>query len=65
MTDEIRTGKPDVEPDAPSHDEFTQEGNEMARGGKDDDRSDATRSTSIQPEAEDPIDPDSPNISPP
>ena len=65
MTDEIRTGEPDVEPDTPSHDEFTPEGNEMSRRRKGDDRSDSTRSTSIRPEDEDPIDPEAPNISPP
>ncbi|MBV8979477.1 MAG: hypothetical protein JO086_01110 [Acidimicrobiia bacterium] len=64
MTDEIRTGAPDAEPDTTSHDEFTREGNEMGRRGKDDDHSDAARSTSIRPEAEDPIDPEAPNISP-
>ncbi len=65
MTDDIETGEPDAAPDTPSHDEFTPEGNEMARPGDKDDHSDATRSTAIQPEAEDPIDPDAPNISPP
>lgn len=64
MTDEIDTGEPDAEPDTPSHSEYTKEGNEMSRR-RTGQKSDSTRSTSIRPEAEDPIDPDAPNISPP
>ncbi|TDD23260.1 hypothetical protein [Nonomuraea diastatica] len=65
----IRTGRPDVHPDASSHVKGVKEGN--SRGNHDkqeghlpDGRSTARRSTGINPRKHDPIDPDMPNLSP-
>ncbi|MEU0564413.1 hypothetical protein ABZ297_03305 [Nonomuraea sp. NPDC005983] len=65
----IRTGRPDVRPDAPSHVKGVAEGNacgnyEKQAGHLPDDRSTAKRSTGINAKAHDPIDPDMPNLSP-
>lgn len=69
----IRVGKPDVEPSAPSHVRGVFQGNHPHKGqrhkGIDDDggdtaRSDARRSTGIRPADHDAIDPRMPKISP-
>jgi hypothetical protein len=66
---DIRVGKRDVEPDAPSHVPGINQGN--ARGNYDkqaghlpDGRSKARRSTGVNPEDMEPIDPSMPNLSP-
>ncbi|GIG87973.1 hypothetical protein [Plantactinospora endophytica] len=69
MTDGIRTGRPDVRPDTPSHTKGTHQGNacghyERAKGHLPDGRSTAARSTGINPKSRDPIDPGMPNLSP-
>jgi len=66
----IKVGKADTKPDAPSHVEGTNQGNETgnyekARGHLPDGRSTAERSTGISPGKHGPIDPRMPNISPP
>jgi hypothetical protein len=66
---EIRTGKPDVAPDAPSHVKGIQSGNtkgnyERQAGHNPDGTSTAERSTGINPGKRDPIDPSMPNLSP-
>jgi hypothetical protein len=68
MTD-IRVGKPDVKPDAPSHTPGITQGNapgnyEKQAGHKADGRSTAKRSTGVNPGAMEPIDPSMPNLSP-
>jgi hypothetical protein len=75
----IRVGKPDVKMDAPSHTKGIHQGNESGgiehndpafhdageRGaGRPSARSNARRSTGIDPESKNPIDPNSPNLSP-
>lgn len=70
MRDNLRTGKPDVEPDKPSHVPGVDQGNslgnyEKQNGHLADGRSTAARSTGINPDAHDPIAPDMPNLSPP
>ncbi len=67
---DIRVGKPDVEPDAPSHTEGVKQGNstgnyEKSSGHLPDGRSTAERSTGIDPGKHGPIDPRMPNLSPP
>jgi hypothetical protein len=75
---DIKVGKPDTTPDAPSHTPGIRQGNEP--GGIENDpgleetgetgtgrptaRSTARKSTSINPEARNPIDPNSPNLPP-
>ncbi len=66
---EIRLGKPDVKPDLPSHTKGVREGNEEGAydkqiGHHEDGRSDARRSTGVNPKARNPIDPDMPSLSP-
>lgn len=76
---DIRVGKPDTTPDAPAHTPGVHEGNESGgiehndpgfyptgeRGaGRPSAKSTARRSTGINPDARDPIDPNSPNLSP-
>ena len=63
-------GKPDVKPDAPartrpgSH-RATRAGNYEKQGGHEPDgRSTAKRSTGVNPDAMEPIDPSMPNLSP-
>jgi hypothetical protein len=66
---DIRVGKPDVSPDAPSHVPGIAQGNapgnyEKQAGHKPDGRSTAKRSTGVNPDAMEPIDPSMPNLSP-
>lgn len=69
----VRVGKPDVKPDTPAHTRGVREGNERGsfertpglRKDKDFGRGTAQRSTGINPDARNPIHPDSPNLSPP
>lgn len=70
MSDQIKRGKPDVEPDSTAHIRGVAEGNavgnyEKQKGHLPDGRSTAARSTGINAEAHDPIAPDMPNLSPP
>lgn len=65
----IRTGHPDVRPDAASHVKGVKQGNSTGNldkqaGHLPDGRSTARRSTSINPGMHDPISPDMPNLSP-
>jgi hypothetical protein len=65
----LRTGRPDVRPDAPSHVQGINEGNAPGAYGRQaghlpGGRSDARRSTGVNPKQEDPIDPRMPNLSP-
>ena len=76
---DIRVGKPDTTPDAPSHIKGVRQGNDSGgienndpgfystgeRGaGRPSAKSNARRSTGIDPESRDPVDPNSPNLSP-
>jgi hypothetical protein len=66
----VRVGKPDVSPSAPSHTPGVPEGNapgnyERQRGHLPKGKSTAARSTGINAEARNPIDPRMPNLSPP
>ena len=76
---DIKVGKADVKMDAPSHVRGVRQGNESGgienndpgffstgeRGaGRPSAKSTARRSTGINPEARNPIDPNSPNLSP-
>lgn len=76
---DLRVGKPDVSPDTPSHTKGIRQGNDSGgiehndpafhdaggRGaGRPSAKSNARRSTGINPESRDPIDPSSPNLSP-
>ena len=70
MDDNVRTGRADVDPDAPSHVAGINEGNtrgnyEKQAGHLADGRSNAERSTGINPKAHDAIDPSMPKLSPP
>jgi hypothetical protein len=69
----IRVGKPDVKPDAPSHFKGVREGNQP--GGMEKEAginhvdelrtvADSRRSTGISPDMHNPIDPDMPNLTP-
>jgi hypothetical protein len=65
----LRVGKPDVAPDAPSHKAGVKQGNstghyESQGGHFPDGRSSAERSTGINIKNEEPIDPRMPNLSP-
>lgn len=65
----IRVGRPDVEPDLPSHTPGVMSGNssgnyEKQAGHLPDGRSTAERSTGVNPQARNPIDPRMPNLSP-
>ncbi|HEX8855824.1 MAG TPA: hypothetical protein VF752_09495 [Thermoleophilaceae bacterium] len=67
--DNVTTGKPDAKPDDSAHTPGVKEGNDPGgyrkmRGHLDDDRSTAKRSTGINPDMEEPIDPRMPNLSP-
>jgi hypothetical protein len=69
MSNDIRTGRPDVRPDTPAHTKGTHQGNalgnyERQAGHLPDGRSTAARSTGINPHAREPIDPSMPNLSP-
>lgn len=70
MADNVRVGKPQVEPDRPSHVSGVVEGNsrghyEKQVGHAPDGRSAAARSTGVAPEAREVIDPTMPRLSPP
>jgi hypothetical protein len=65
----LKTGKPDTKQDAPSHVKGIQQGNatgayESMAGHLPDGRSQAERSTGINPDFEQPIDSRMPNLSP-
>lgn len=64
----IRLGKPDVQPDTPSHVEGVHGGNqgpyEKQAGHHTDDTADSRRSTGINPKNRDPILPSMPNLPP-
>ncbi len=65
----MRLGKPDVRPDAPSHVRGIRQGNasgnyDSQAGHKPDGRSTAERSTGINADDREPIDPSMPNLSP-
>ena len=65
----MRLGKPDVKPDLPSHVPGVMSGNsegnyEKQVGHLRDGRSTAERSTGVNPDARNPIDPRMPNLSP-
>lgn len=75
---DIRVGKPDTTPDAPAHTPGVSQGNEPpgiendpglyetgeTGAGRPTAKSTARKSTGINPEARNPIDPNSPNLSP-
>jgi hypothetical protein len=66
---EIRTGKPDVKPDLAAHTPGVTQGNapgnyEKQKGHESDGKSTAKRSTGVNPDAMEPIDPSMPNLSP-
>jgi hypothetical protein len=65
----VRTGRPHVRPDTPSHVPGIREGNEPGSlermpGHLPDGRVSARRSTGVNPRNEDPIDPRMPNLPP-
>jgi hypothetical protein len=65
----LKTGKPDTSPDAPAHVKGIEQGNEPGSyesmvGHLPDGRSQAERSTGINADFEQPIDPRMPNLSP-
>ena len=69
MAENLRVGTPDVSPDAPAHTPGIAQGNstgsyEQMDGHLADGRSTSRRSTGINPEAMNPIDPSMPNLSP-
>ena len=65
----IRTGKPDASQKTPGHTRGINQGNEgpyeKQRGHLPDGRSTAERSTGVNPQHHEPIDPSMPNLSPP
>jgi hypothetical protein len=66
---DIRVGKPDVKPDLPAHTKGVTYGNargnyEKQDGHEADGRSTAKRSTGVNADAMEPIDPSMPNLSP-
>ena len=71
MTNNLKVGKPDVAPDAPAHTPGIRQGNsrgqlrEAERATIPDGTSTAERSTGINAQARNPIDPRMPNLSPP
>lgn len=70
MHDNVKTGKPMVEPDAPSHVPGVAEGNsrgnyEKQNGHLPDGRSTSARSTGINADEREVIDPSMPKLSPP
>jgi hypothetical protein len=65
----MKVGTPDVSPDAPAHTPGIKAGNDLgaydkSAGHKPDGRSTAVRSTGVNAEACEPIDPSMPNLSP-
>ena len=70
VTNNLKTGKADVAPDAPAHTRGIKQGNSRGnynsmKGHKPDGTSTAERSTGINSQSEEPIDPRMPNLSPP
>jgi hypothetical protein len=66
---DLKIGKPDVRPEAPSHVKRIKQGNsrgnyEAQAGHEPDGTSSAERSTGINPKSRNPIDPSMPNLSP-
>jgi hypothetical protein len=66
---DIKTGKPDVKPDKPTHVTGTNTGNQPGqldkqKGHRADGRVTSERSTGINPKAANPIDPRMPNLPP-
>ena len=72
----VRVGKPDTNPDKPAHTKGSKEGNAPGNfestpglytdhGDKKIGKGTAQRSTGINPDARNPIDPSMPNLSPP
>lgn len=69
MTNNLKTGKPDVDPNLPSHVNGIMQGNstgnyEKQTGHHKDGTSTAKRSTGVNSRAQEPIDPRMPNLSP-
>jgi hypothetical protein len=70
LSNNLRVGRPDTTPDAPSHVPGIQQGNSPAKRDPGNNRvgaqikADARRSTSINPEARNPITPNAPNLPP-
>jgi len=69
MASNMKVGKPDVSPDAPAHVAGVNQGNspgnyEKQDGHHSDGRSSSRRSTGVNPDAMNPIDPSMPNLSP-
>ena len=65
----VKTGRPDVRPDAPSHVPGIHEGNalggyERMPGHRSDGRVTSRRSTGVNPKGANPIDPQMPNLPP-
>jgi hypothetical protein len=65
----VKTGKADVSPDLPAHVPGIKQGNalgsyESMSGHNPDGTSTARRSTGVNPDAHEPIDPSMPNLSP-
>ncbi len=65
----IRVGKPDVDPDKPSHIKGVRQGNERGNYAKEkgllpDGKATSRRSTSINAKAKNPIDPRMPTLTP-
>ena len=70
LKDNLRVGRPDVSPSTPAHTPGVRQGNEPGSylkqpGHLPDDRSTAERSTGIDPDSRNAIDPRMPNLSPP
>ena len=70
LKDNLKVGKPDVNPDKPTHVAGVKQGNskrnyEKSPGHLPDGRSTARRSTGILAKKHEPIDPRMPNLSPP
>lgn len=70
MSDNLKTGEPNANPDSPSHVSGIGEGNapgnyEKQKGHRPDGRSAAARSTGINPDQREAIDPSMPKLSPP
>lgn len=69
MASNLKVGEGDVSPDAPAHTPGVNQGNskgsyEKQDGHKPDGTSTARRSTGVNPDAMNPIDPSMPNLSP-
>jgi hypothetical protein len=69
MAGNVKIGKADTSPDAPAHTPGVEQGNALGSyeemdGHLPDGRSSARRSTGVNPDAMEPIDPSMPNLSP-